>query len=319
MKFRKNITIFSIIAFLAILLIIWFWIIGSTQNDMRSEHPLDIAENSIPMTDMPFCAVMVPGLKFKIDTGADISSLSDEDAEKLKQMGYEVKTSYKPITGRDGYGRYIFSPKRYTVTLPMGGYKVSKDSLGNCRYTYSGHPANKILNVDFAPTANQVSSLGLDFLRKYKLEFDFNEKAIKFHDTIPADYQHVSDLLCNVSIKDKFWSAKRLYIILSINQRPQIYQMDTGLQRTAIKMPEEEIKRAKHILRDDSIFTMRHSYSAKVDDKAWVEFGNRCGTKAVYYYDNQEDSYQMNPLNMFEQDLVIDIEGQAIYFRPYQK
>lgn len=64
---------------------------------------------------------------------------------------------------------------------------------------------------------------------------------------------------------------------------------------------------------------MRHSYSAKVDDKAWVEFGNRCGTKAVYYYDNQEDSYQMNPLNMFEQDLVIDIEGQAIYFRPYQK
>ncbi len=155
MKVRKNITIFSIIAFLAILLIIWFWIIGSTQNDMRSEHPLDIAENSIPMTDMPFCAVMVPGLKFKIDTGADISSLSDEDAEKLKQMGYEVKTSYKPITGRDGYGRYIFSPKRYTVTLPMGGYKVSKDSLGNCRYTYSGRqPPTKYLPSGLISSGN---------------------------------------------------------------------------------------------------------------------------------------------------------------------
>lgn len=315
MKRRYKITI-GLLALLTALAVAWFWIIGSTQNSLRLETPSNLSQTIIPVTATPYCALLAPGLNIKIDTGADISTLSDEDAERLKAMGFEIKESGMPISGRDGYGRYIFSLKRYTVSLPIGGYVQNTDSLGRRNFSYQGKPDNYIHNVDFAPTADTLSTLGLDVLRKFKLEFDFEEKCLKLHDSIPTSYQHVSDLLCNIKLFDKLWSGKRIYMILSVNQHPQIYQVDTGLQRTAIKMPASESRRSNHPLRIDSIHTMLKSYSAKVDDKAWVEFGNRCGTKSIYYYDNTEDDYQFNPLNVFDQDLLLDIEGQALYFRP---
>ncbi len=314
---KKRITILTTVLILLVAFVGgWIWITRTSQSSLTLEKGLGKDGVTLPVVSMPYCAMLAPGLKFKIDTGADISTLSEIDADKLREMGYEIKESLRPMTGRDGYGRYIFSPKRYTVSLPIGGYDISTDSLGRRRISYTGSPTNKILNVDFAQTSESLSTLGLDFLKKFKLEFNYLDRSMTLHDSIPESYQHVANLISNVSLKDHIWSSDRVYMILTVNQYTQLYQLDTGLQRTAIKMPVSEIPRATHTLHDDSTYTMVAAYAAKVDDRAIVEFGNRCGSKAVYYYDNDEDTYQFNPLNVFVQDLVIDISGRGIYFRP---
>ena len=92
--------------------------------------------------------------------------------------------------------------------------------------------------------------------------------------------------------------------------------MDTGLQRAAIKKPMEAMAYAKHTLRTETVpMTRNRTFEAYVDDDAWIDFGSRSGSKKVYYLDNGEEPFQVNPLNVFTQNLVVDIEGGAIYFR----
>ncbi len=287
----------------------------STQKNFHAEQPMDDVDIIMPIAGTPYFIETAPGLKFKFDTGADMSALSEKDAETLRKMGYEVTESFGPILGRDGYGDILFSSRRYTVALPVGGYETRQDSAGNRSVHYSGHPATVLRNVDFAKSDGEISTLGLDILRKFKIECRFNDKTVSLTEHIPAHFSKVVEMEHNIHLTDILWSPVRSYVIVSVNQRPNVYQVDTGLQRAPVKKPSSSIARAKHSLRRDSLSTMRQGYEAYVDDEGWIDFGSRSGTKKVYYYDNNEDSFQVNPLNIFQQDLIIDIEGKGIYFR----
>ncbi|MDE5685100.1 MAG: retroviral-like aspartic protease family protein [Paramuribaculum sp.] len=291
------------------------FITRSTQKNFHADPPVDDCEVVMPLSGTPIFLEMAPGLKFKFDTGADMSSLSENDAETLREMGYEVKESFGPILGRDGYGDIVYSSRRYTVSLPVGGYVTEKDSTGNVTVTYTGQPATVFHNVDFAKTDATISTLGLDVLRKFKIECRFANHTAALCEKIPSSFSKVVEMEHNIHLTDILWSAVRPYLIVSVNQRPNVYQLDTGLQRAPVKKPASSIARAKHSLRKDSLSTMRETFEAYVDDEGWIDFGSRSGTKKVYYYDNNEDDFQINPLNVFQQDMIIDIEGKGIYFR----
>ena len=315
---RKSIIFAGALVFLFVLASAFvFWVTRCTQGNMYAEPATDDVHALMPFTDgMPFCLEAVPGFWLKFDTGADISTLTEADAQKLRDLGYKVEESFGPIAGRDGYGETLFAWRRYTVDLPVGGYEEHTDSAGNVTVRYTGRPSNVLRNVDFAKIDSGLSTLGLDLLSKFKLECRFDSHSVAFTETIPADYRRVVDMRKNMHLTDFIWSPSRSYIIISVNQSANVYLMDTGLQRAAIKKPMEAMAYAKHTLRTETVpMTRNRTFEAYVDDDAWIDFGSRSGSKKVYYLDNGEEPFQVNPLNVFTQNLVVDIEGGAIYFR----
>lgn len=315
---RKSIILLSALLFLFVIAGAFiYWITRCTQSGMYAESATDDVHALMPFTDgYPYCIEVMPGMYFKFDTGADISTLSEADAEKLRQLGYNVKESFGPISGRDGYGDIFFSWRRYTVDLPFGGYVEETDSAGNVSVRYKGAPSDKLRSVDFAKIESGLSTIGLDVLSKFKLECRFDSRSVVFTESVPAEYKRVVELRKNVHLTDFLWSPNRSYIIISVDQSPNVYLMDTGLQRAAIKKPLEAVAYAKHSLRTEKIpMTRGRVFDSYVDDDAWIDFGSRSGSKKVYYLDNGEEPFQVNPLNVFTQNLVVDIEGGAIYFK----
>lgn len=287
----------------------------STQASLELK-PLATGEKiMMPLRGYPYMLECAPGLKLKFDTGADVSVLTEADADKLRSMGYEVTESWGPVAGRDGVGAYTWKWRRYHAELPVGGYECTVDSAGKSVVNYKGRPSAVLRNVDFMKVDSGISTFGLDVIRRFKIECLYNEGVIALLDSVPGSYTKVVDMVRNIHLTDHLWSGVRSYITVSVNQRPNTYLIDTGLQRAAVKNPLSQSQWAKHTLRRDSIRSMVQIYDAYVDDEAWVDFGMRSGTKKVFYYDNPEDEFQINPLNVFQQDMLFDIEGKGIYFR----
>lgn len=314
---KKYVLIISIIGVILLCIGLRFWIMGSS---VSSDSPVALKElngsDIMPMNGAPLSVEIAPGLRFKFDTGADISSISKKDLETLNKMGYEHRIVNRPIAGRDGYGDHIFDTKRVIVNLPIGGYQIVSTADSCQTIVYTGKPSNELIDVEFELTDKDYSSLGLTILRKFKQEFLWVPKAVAFHQTVPDSYQHVATIQNDTKLLDYLWPSKRPYVILNVNQVPNIFLLDTGLQRTSVKMPTRDEFRSKNPLHADSFRTMLHVYPAKVDDAAWVEIGNRSGAKMICYYDNREDDYQFNPLNLYTQDMFLDLEGGNLYFRP---
>lgn len=286
----------------------------STQRSLEFDQDFAGSSIPVPFKGKPYTVELMPGLNFRFDTGADISSISQRDVQKLRDLGYEVEEKFYPVIGRDGYGSFVFNPKRYTVCLPVGEYVFRKDSAGVEHLDYTGRIKNVIRKVDFAATDEAMSSLGLDFLKAFKFEWKPEAKAMGLRRDIPAGYHKIATMQKNVHLLDNLWSGDRCYVILSVNQHPHIFLLDTGLQDTSVKLPLRDTIHVHSDLRTDSVPTMRHTFIVKVDDKGWVDIGSRAGTRRVYYYDNIEDDYQFNLFNAFKRDMIIDLDGLGIYF-----
>lgn len=286
----------------------------STQRSLEFDQDFAGSSISVPFKGKPYTVELMPGLNFKFDTGADISSISQRDVQKLRDLGYEVEEKFYPVIGRDGYGSFVFNHKRYTVSLPVGEYVFRKDSAGVEHLEYIGRIKNVIRKVDFAATDEAMSSLGLDFLKAFKFEWKPEAQAMGLRRDIPAGYHKIATMQKNVHLLDNLWSGDRCYVILSVNQHPHIFLLDTGLQDTSVKLPLRDTIHVHSDLRTDSVPTMRHTFIVKVDDKGWVDIGSRAGTRRVYYYDNIEDDYQFNLFNAFKRDMIIDLDGLGIYF-----
>lgn len=312
MKLRT--ILFAVIGLIILCLGSIVFLSRSTQRSLKFDNELAGGFIPVPFKGKPYTVELMPGLNFKFDTGADISSISQADLEKIRAMGYDVEEKFYPVVGRDGYGSFIFTAKRYTVSLPVGEYEARKDSAGVETLAYTGRVKNVIRKVDFAATDEPMSSFGLDFLKSFKFEWKPELEALALRNDIPADYHKIASMQKNVHLLDNFWSGDRCYVILSVNQHPHIFLLDTGLQDTSVKLPMRDSVHVHSELRTDSVRTMRSTFVVRVDDKGWVDIGSRSGTRRVYYYDNVEDDYQFNPFNAYKRDLLIDLDGLGIYF-----
>ena len=312
---KKYVITLSIFGIILLCIGLRFWIMGSSCTGPVAQKELN-GSDVMPLNGAPLCVEIAPGLRFKFDTGADISSINEKDLEKLQKMGYNHRIINRPIAGRDGYGAHFFGTKRVIVNLPIGGYTIVSSADSCQSLVYSGKPTNELIDVEFALTDKECSTFGLTLLQKFKQEFLFLPHAVTFHSSVPDFYQHVAGIETDTQLLDYIWPAKRPYLILNVNQVPNIFFLDTGLQRTSVKMPTRDEFRSKNPLRSDSFRSMVHVYPAKVDDAAWVELGNRSGAKMICYYDNTEDDYQFNPLNLYSQDMFLDLEGKSLLFRP---
>lgn len=318
MKKKYIILCIACVAVIVLFFSLWIYVTRNTQRYLYADPAAQCARTIMPVNGTPYMIEVAPGMRFKFDTGADISTLTEADADRLRSMGYSVKESFGPVMGRDGNGHHTLSMRRYTADIPAGGYVLSKgDSINPPDISYSGAPTCVLRNVDFAKADDGPSVIGLDAISKFKLEFYYNVKAVGFTDSLPSGCRRITDIKTNVNPLDCIWSPNRPYFIVSVDQTPNIYMVNTGLNQTSIKRPLQDKLFNRHALRQESIQTKDGVADAYVDDACWVDFGARSGTKKVYYYDNSEEDYQVNPFNVCTHNIIIDFAGKTVYSLPY--
>lgn len=260
---------------------------------------------------------VLPGLRFKLDTGSDLTTITPRDLALLDSLGFKAEKSFYPVMGRDGRGDTHFETERYRLSVPVCSYTIDIDSTGVISYHTDGSQANIIHNIDFVLSHSGFSVLGIDFLEKFKVEYSYNDKTISFHDSMPEGYQKITDIEPSASPIQMLWLGKRYYINIKTERKRDNYFIDTGLRNASIKLPAAERTRSRRQLSDTVLISARGQFPGVIDKHAWLIFGDRAGTYQVCYYDNDEEGYAINPINLFDQDIILDFDNRALMLRPY--
>ncbi len=271
----------------------------------------------MPIEGDPLYITIAPGLQFKIDTGCDLTTISEHDLALLDSLGYKAKKSFHFVLGRNIMGDIMMRTTRYTVDLPLYLYDTAVDSIGRVVNTPIASSLNVLHNVDFVPSRTSTSVIGIDFLEKFKVEYEYDSGLVALYLDDPEDYEPVADLYMSNSPVDAIWLGHRYYIDASVEDRSHGFFIDTGIRNVNLKLPVGELKYAGKKLLNDTVASFRGNYPATVDRNAWVAMGNRIGRGNAYYYDNDEEPYALNPFYLFDQDVVLDFPGKALKLRPY--
>lgn len=289
----------------------------SSQDDIYADRP----EGCIGMMPIrqinPIFVEAAPGVLFRLDTGSDVSSITENDLETLRKAGYEAKKSFYPVIGRDGLGKTKINTTRYTVTLPLHLYVYDTDSVGNKHERLIRSSHNDLHNVDFVPSETGFSVLGIDFLERFKVEYQYDVNAIGLYFSRPEGYQDLAPIKYSLLPSKTIWLGHRYYMDLTIDRKTDSYFLDTGLQYVHFRLPSTEVKRSRRVMKDHKVRSTLNIFDAKVDHDAWMEVGNRAGTQSAYYYDTSEESYAFNPFNLFDQDVLIDFGAKSLALKPF--
>ncbi len=285
----------------------------TSQTELRAQFS-DGQMGCMPLSGRPIFLEVSPGLKFKVDTGSDLSFITEEDLAYLKSHGCDVEEMIYPVLGRDGIGDIQFNVRRYRVSIPFHKYECELDSMGHMHYVCDRTSVNMIHNVDFAPSETGFSVLGMDFLEKFDVEYLQSKNMLAFYFEPPMDYEACAELSVSKSPLDWIYPGHRYYMDIEIDHSAAHNYLDTGVQRAFVKMPTKRAKNMDNMVRD-SISSMRGTYPALIDTAAWLSIGNREGVAYVYYYTNDEEDYAINPLNIFKLDILMDFPGRRIMMR----
>ncbi len=271
----------------------------------------------MPLSGVPLVVEAAPGLSFKIDTGSDVSSINEKDLARLQELGYEVTPSQVVGFGRDGYGRYGVYTNAVRVRMPLYDYETATDSLGNAVRVSEPIEVNTLENVDLFIIPDIISTLGIDFLEKFKVEYLYADKAIALHESLPPGYQKLVEIEQDNNIFRLPFTGSRYYMNIGVDHNYNDYLLDTGQQLAMLKLPPEDTTQTSNYLVSDTVYSFISVSPARIDNNAWVEIGHRVGSRQASYYSNSEENYCVNPLTIFTQDMLIDFPGKMIYLRPY--
>lgn len=311
----KLVLIWSIVA-VAILGIYGMLLMLGSHQSMYADRP-EGCLGVMPLGGTPLMVTVAPGLKFKIDTGADASCITEEDLAKLEALGYTAERKIYPVIGRNGVGLLNWTFTRYRIDLPLYDYSFDVDSLGNVISEVIPEAINVLHNVDFVPSSTGFSVLGVDFLQKFKVEYRHDESAVALYFDSPEGYEPFTDLSVSHSPFKDLWQGNRYYIKISVQNIENEYFLDTGLQRAFLRLPLSERVRSPKELIPDTIYTTILQHPAYIDTDAWVTIGDRSGSDAVWYCDTTEEPYTFNPFNYLRQDFLLDLDNCKIMLRPF--
>lgn len=312
----KKVTFWSVIALVLFFAgsLLYF---GSrtSQNDLIADRNQGVL-GELMIDSLPQYVVLRPGLRFKLDTGADFSSITERDLHFLDSLGFKAVESTYPILGRDGRGDIRLNTKRYTLSLPFYMWDTTVDSLGNLHQEINYNASNILKNVDFAPADTEFSVLGIDFLEKFLVEYRAAEKMMAFYFDVPEDYEF-SEVL-QPSDSPLFWPflGHRYYMDAYVDNTKNRYFLDTGISQAFIHRPMSDAPKYDSNVRPDTIISLRGSYPALADQRGWLKIGDREGMTTVYYYDSDEESYGFNPINMFDNiNVLFNFPAKKIGFK----
>ncbi|MDE5689067.1 MAG: hypothetical protein K2I18_10670 [Paramuribaculum sp.] len=289
----------------------------TSQKSMKPDHSGGLI-GIMPLRNDLLEVEVVPGLRFKLDTGSDMSTITCEDLHLLDSLGFTATKSFYPVIGRDGNGDLHLETDRYTVALPMMNYKFTTDTAGVKTAYCSRNDVNILHNVDFTLSRTGQSVLGIDFLEKFQVEYQHLNRAIALHDKQPDNYQKCSDITYSRSIAHGLWLGKRYYMTLDVNVNGVVdnFFLDTGLRTGNLKLPKKMASNTPGKLRTDTVYSARGIYPALSADNVLVGIGDRIGRATVIYYNNDEEDKAFNPIRMINQDFLLDFAEGVLYLHP---
>lgn len=312
---RQNILIYSCSAILLLILGIGFFLATRTSQTKMSIERTTGVIGQFAVSPSPHFMEIRPGLMFKVDTGSDVSTITEHDLAVLDSLGFKAQEMYYPVLGRNGIGDTHLYTKRYRVSLPLYQWKTAIDSSGTLIHTCLYNTQNIINNIDFVKSETGFSVLGIDFLENFKLEHRIHSRTVSLYLEEPQGYEFCTDLIESSLLFDIITLSHRYYMNCRIDNDPNQYFLDTGLQRAFIKRPSNEITPGGRRLKKEQTRSLRGVYDAVSDPDAWIEIGNRQGPATVYYYDTDEETHAINPINMLNFDILIDFPNRKIMLR----
>lgn len=290
----------------------------NTQKEMRPERD-EVVVGSFPIYGYgPIRIQIAEELIFKLDTGSDVSSITQSDLEILRSMGARISEKNRVVMGRNSTGKFFVEPKRYVIDLPLQFYEALPDSTGKeFKKVHIPEKDNVLVGAEFVVVDDDaISSLGVDILENFALEYLYNAQLIRLHTRRPEGYQDFANFRKSFWPSHTLFPGERYYVDLDVDNVTDSYFIDTGLRRIAIKLPASRAAKSRRRLADDVLVSYRGTFPAKTDN-VWVEVGNRAGSQKAYYSDTREEAYSINPFNVFTQDLLIDFPSMSLALRPY--
>lgn len=244
----------------------------------------------------------ITGSKVYFDMGSRHSFIQKESVEKLRSMNYPMKEIgvFVYTTDNNGHSKLFTKKVRLDVYFPNPAMPDSKYILRDVDLLVSDDVNGNLI--------------GMDILRHMVLEHINDANEIRLYRSVPPGYTEVCDIDINNSVWNGMCSTnRRASIELVVNdEAPTEYFFDTGgdMRRFDLVQPLDMLSGATSAVSVDSLTGLM------VQGHCRVSFGNRLKYSSVVYADTlHTDKYSVNPLKLFDQDIVIDFPGEKLYTR----
>lgn len=312
MTIKKTILVSTYILLGLLVLVALAYIFLGTRTSQQ-EMTVECAEGMLfdaPLDGEAGFVTVAPGLRFRIDTGSDMSYITPEDLALLDSMGYKVEKKFYPAIGRNTLGKYDYALTRYRVDFPA--YCWSDDSIPQP----IEDTKNVFHNVDFAVSPSDFSVLGIDFLENFMVEHRVNTNSIALYKELaPVDYEQ-----CQVIERRKsplLWPlmGHRYYVNMAVSHNTSRYFIDSGMRGAFMKLPMADTDNSITTYMDTTMCSFIGEFPAKLDVNTMIQIGTRQGQTGVYYFDSTEEPYATNPFNMQGYNMVIDFPNRRLLFR----
>lgn len=290
-----------------------------TQSDLAPVADSSVVASLPVVSSNPLTVEVMDGLRFKLDTGSDVSCITASDLDRLRKMGVKIVKRTMPVFGRTSDGSFHGSLDRYVIDLPLTFITSTPDSSGTGVIKVPDPEHDSVLHdAEFVLVEGKdaVSAFGIDIIQRFAVEYLYNNRLIRLHSKRPDGYQDFSDFKASIWPSHSLWPGKRYYIDIEVDNITDSYFIDTGLRQAAVKLPASRAEQSRRRLDEDIIVSQLGVYPAKTNN-VWVELGNRAGSQKAFYSDNDEEPYTVNPINVFTQDLLIDFPTRTVALRPY--
>ncbi len=244
----------------------------------------------------------ITGSKVYFDMGSRHSFIQQKVLDKLRNINYPMKEIgvFIYTTDNNGHRRLFTKKVRLDIYFPN---PAMPDSIYILK------------NVDLLVSDGEFDNLiGMDILRHMVLEHINDANEIRLYRSVPYGYTEV----CNINMHTSIWSSlcstnRRASIDLVVNdEAPTKYFFDTGgdMRRFDLVQPLNMLRGATSAVQVDP------TTGLMVQKHCRVSFGNRLKYSSVVYADSlHTDKYSVNPLKLFDQDIVIDFPGEKLYTR----
>lgn len=247
--------------------------------------------------------VSVSGEPINFDMGSRHSFISWSAVKNLQSKNYPVKLSKMLIYTKDQDGYYHWYNTMATLDVELPNPEMP-DSVFHIR------------NVELIVSDDiNANVLGMDLMKYMAIEHKYNTNELVIYRQAPEDgYRMVSDItLYDTRMGSFFGRFDRASVTLTVNDDdPREYFLDTGglMRKYELVQPEECLTTANGV-------TVRDAESGLMMQKnCRVSFGDRVRFSTVIYSDSlHTDEYSVNPLNLFDQDCVIDFVGKRLLIR----
>lgn len=247
--------------------------------------------------------VSISGEPLNFDMGSRHSFISWSAVRKMQSMNYPVKISKMLIYTKDNDGYYHWYNTLATLDVVLPNPELP-DSVYHIR------------NVELIVSDDiNANVLGMDLMKYMAIEHKYDTNELIIYRKAPEDgYHMVSDITVYDSRMSSFFGEfDRASVTLTVNNDdPREYFLDTGglMRKYELVQPEDCMTSANGVtMRDEETGLM-------VQKNCRVSFGDRVRFSTVIYSDSlHTDKYSVNPLNLFDQDCVIDFIGKRLLIR----